>query len=75
VVIALRTSQGDTKSDADNTATDDSSAPDDHSTQLRQVDAGFLRYVEDNRLATIAGALIVGVFLARFAFLGNPKDK
>ena len=42
--------------------------------QLRQARAGLLRYVEDNPLATMAGALIIGVILARFAFLGNPKD-
>jgi hypothetical protein len=34
----------------------------------------FLRYVEDNPLAAVAGALMVGVILARFAFLDNPKD-
>jgi hypothetical protein len=60
---------------SDNTAeTDNGSAPDDRSSQLRQAGVGFLRYVEDNPLAVIAGALIVGVILARFAFLGNPKD-
>jgi len=59
-------------SDRDNT--DDSSAPDDRTTQLRQVGSGFLRYVEDNPLAAAAGALIIGMTLIRFAFLGNPKD-
>ena len=44
-------------------------------TQLRRIGAGLLRYVEDNPLAAVAGALIVGVILARFAFLGNPKDE
>jgi hypothetical protein len=61
-------------SDPEDTAADDSSAPADRGTQLRQVGAGFLRYVEDNPLAPVAGALIVGIILARFAFLGNPKD-
>jgi hypothetical protein len=61
-------------SDPEDTAADDSSAPGDRGTQLRQVGAGFLRYVEDNPLATVAGALIIGIILARFAFLGNPKD-
>ena len=32
------------------------------------------RYVNDNPLATVAGAAIIGMLLARFAFLGNPKD-
>jgi hypothetical protein len=61
-------------SEIDNAAADESSAPDNRSTQLRQTGAGFLRYVEDNPLATVAAALIVGVLLVRFAFLGNPKD-
>lgn len=42
--------------------------------QPRKTGAGLLRYVEDNPLAAIAGALIVGLILARFAFLGNPKE-
>jgi hypothetical protein len=41
--------------------------------QLRQTGSGLVRYVEDNPLAAIAGAIIVGVLLARLAFLGNPK--
>ena len=36
---------------------------------------GLARYVRDNPLAMVAGALIIGVLLARFAFLGNPKDE
>lgn len=59
---------------ADNSAADDGAAPDDRGPQLRQVSAGFLRYVENNPLATVAGALIIGVILARFAFLGNPSE-
>lgn len=35
---------------------------------------GIARYVRDNPLAMVAGALVLGVLLARFAFLGNPKD-
>jgi hypothetical protein len=35
--------------------------------------AGIARYVRDNPLAMVAGALILGALLARFAFLGNPK--
>jgi hypothetical protein len=35
---------------------------------------GFLRYVRDNPLAMVASALIVGMLLARFAFLGNRTD-
>jgi hypothetical protein len=73
MVIALA-GQGDQMSDADNSAAGDISAPDDRGPQLRQVGAGFLRYVENNPLATVAGALIIGVILARFAFLGNPRD-
>jgi hypothetical protein len=42
--------------------------------QLRQTGSNLLRYVEDNPLAAIVGALIVGVIVARFAFLGNPKN-
>lgn len=37
--------------------------------------AALRRYVHDNPLATIAGAAIVGMLLARFAFLGNPKER
>ena len=59
-------------SEADNVATDDHAA-DNRGTELRQTGAGILGYVGDNPLAAIAGALIVGVILARFAFLGNPK--
>jgi len=36
--------------------------------------AGFARYMRDNSLAMIAGAMIVGVLLARFAFVGNTKE-
>ncbi len=35
---------------------------------------GLGRYVRDNPLATVAAALILGMLVARFAFLGNPKD-
>jgi ElaB/YqjD/DUF883 family membrane-anchored ribosome-binding protein len=32
------------------------------------------RYVQDNPLATVTGVAIIGMLLARFAFLGNHKD-
>jgi ElaB/YqjD/DUF883 family membrane-anchored ribosome-binding protein len=32
------------------------------------------RYATDNPLAMVAGAAIIGMLLARFAFLGNPRD-
>ena len=35
---------------------------------------GLARYVRENPLAMVAGAMILGVILARFAFLGNPKE-
>jgi hypothetical protein len=69
--IALGLAKGVIMSDAENT---DSSASDDLGLELRHAGAGLLRYVEDNPLAAIASALIIGVILARFAFLGNPKD-
>jgi hypothetical protein len=56
----------------DNAATDENAA--DSVAALRKAGTGFLRYVADNPLAAIAGALIVGAILARFAFLGNPKE-
>jgi hypothetical protein len=31
------------------------------------------RYARDNPLALVAGAAIIGMLLARFVFLGNPK--
>ena len=35
---------------------------------------GLALYVRDNPLAMVAGAMILGFILARFAFLGNPKE-
>lgn len=49
------------------------SASDDRNSSRPEVETGLLRYVEDNPLAVIAGVFIVGVILARFAFLGNSK--
>ena len=34
---------------------------------------GLARYVRDNPLAMVAGVMILGMLVARFAFLGNPK--
>jgi hypothetical protein len=36
--------------------------------------SGPARYIRENPLAAIGGVLILGVLLARFAFLGNPED-
>lgn len=58
-------------SEADNTP---AAAEPSEAAEITKAGAGFLRYVEDNPLASIAGALIVGVILARFAFLGSPKE-
>lgn len=47
----------------------------DHLKEAAELQAtGLARYVKDNPLAMIAGAMILGALLARFAFLGNPKD-
>jgi hypothetical protein len=35
--------------------------------------AELRRYARENPLAMVAGAAIIGMLLARFAFLGNPK--
>jgi hypothetical protein len=47
---------------------------DDLQTAAEQQANGIIRYVRENPLAMVAGALILGALLARFAFLGNPKD-
>lgn len=36
--------------------------------------ADLRRYAYYNPLAMVAGAPILGLLLARFAFLGNPRD-
>jgi hypothetical protein len=47
---------------------------DDLETAVERRANGVARYVIENPLAMVAGALILGALLARFAFLGNPKD-
>jgi hypothetical protein len=47
---------------------------DDVGKRVGQGVTGLARYVRDNPLATVAAALILGMLMARFAFLGNPKD-
>lgn len=47
---------------------------DSEATEEERSPTWLARYVRDNPLAMVAGAMILGALLMRFAFLGNPKD-
>ncbi len=55
---------GDTIAEVRDTLQDDSLA----------VLKSLRRYAKDNPLAMVAGAAVIGMLLARFAFLRNPRD-